>query len=140
MKKQHQNYQLNRVAGIVGMTGMALVLAMFFSSAFALEPVEENVDTSEATLTEAMMRAPRLANTGDLAALRAEVRNRPVAAAKPSSTDEAIEMRSSSTPQVIEEAIDLECLPLLKLSPDKADKKVYFGISFDGTVGIHGKI
>ncbi len=46
-------------------------------------------------------------------------------------------IKSTATPAMIEKMMELEALPFVKVS-GKSRHRVYFGISFDGVLGIHG--
>lgn len=139
-----RSYEYHRVAGLLSVTGIAILLAFLFSPAFAHEPGGKQVsgDAQPSQLSTATLMSPRLADTGALELLRRRVHEMAVTGRSTDrqKAESQLEVEADDTPQIIEEAAELECLPLLKLSDDNQDRKIYFGIGFDGTVGIHGKL
>ncbi len=126
------------VAGLLTTIG---ILAMIGKAA-ALEPLEEaaGADVEAERLETVAYVSPHLKTTGALELVRAHARESAVVIPTPDDVEgeRSLVEFTDERPAVIEDIIDLECLPLFELSDDDADHRVVFGISFGGVLGLHG--
>lgn len=96
-----------------------------------------------AAIDRSLLETPCLATTGSLKVLRKLARaeaQEPGASSETRPTDSALALDADGANGVIAEVLDLEGLPIVRLSNEAEKKKLYFGISFDGVVGLHGKL
>lgn len=127
-----------------------LCLTALISLASALPAGAEDLSLAgdaPAAIDRSLLETPCLATTGSLKVLRKLARaeaQEPDASSKTSSktrpTDSTLALDADGANGVIAEVLDLEGLPIVRLSNEAEKKKLYFGISFDGVVGVHGKL
>ena len=87
--------------------------------------------------TASELSSPRLVQAEALHVLRETARKTHAGRSETTTTLQPLGVRRTATPAMIEKMIELEALPFMKVS-DKDSHRVYFGISFDGVLGLHG--
>lgn len=99
-------------------------------------------EDGETPLRDDLLATPCLTATGALDAVRDLARAEASAASSAERRDDAetVELEAEPAPGVISEVLENDGLPLVKLSDEADRKKIYFGISLDGVVGVHGKL
>ena len=121
-------------------TVLAMSSFAICQNATATEPVDDalaNIDDTRLAEVTALA-SPRLLQTETLDLLRASVRQTHADRGETKTTLRPLEIKRGSTPAMIEKMIELEALPFVKVSGKDDSHRVYFGISFDGVLGLHG--
>ena len=108
-------------------------------SAAATEPADALSGIDDSRLAEmTALASPRLLQSETLDLLRESARQTHAGRREAMTTLRPLAIKRGNTPAMIEKIIELEALPFVKVSDKNNSHRVYFGISFDGVLGLHG--
>ena len=121
-------------------TALAMSSFALCQGATATEPADVLADTDNVRLAEVTaLASPRLLQTETLDLLRESARKTHADRGETKSALRPLDLKHGNIPAMIEKMIELEALPFVKVSgKDDDSHRVYFGISFDGVLGLHG--
>ena len=130
-----QTKKTNSVLGTV----LAISCCTLFHAAFAEELLDALGDDELARFAElTALASSTVLKTDALDVLRERARKTEAdRGAADTPARRALAIEPAGTPVMLETMIELEALPFVKVS-GKDSHRVYFGISFDGVLGLHG--
>lgn len=120
-------------------TALAVSCLALCQGATANEPVDALANSDAARLaTLSAFASPRLVKSKELDMLRATARKTHADRSQTKTTLQPLAIKRGSTAAMIEKMIELDALPFVRVSDKDSSHRVYFGISFDGVLGLHG--